>query len=949
MAPPRWDVAISGGSTLSSPAYPSFWVSVRQRIMRQTTTSTGMQYELAQAQTGELRPVLDNRDAAFSPVNTSSPYSPQVVPFTPFRIRAQVPATTNILTADQATAGDASGIAAGPIPTSMQVITNNVYGTPMIAIDAGAWQGTRVYSLALASGAVSGGALLTALGATMAPNLAHSFQAQVRDVTAATSIQVAAALTWVDVNGNDLTTVTGSTATLTGSATAPWTQITVSGTPPANAAGFRPRILLMANTTANLTFESDGWQVEYAAAPSAWVQPGAWLPVFYGGAERWPQVYDMGGTFGQTQPVITDAFSLLAGMYPLPAFFSDVLALNPAFFFPLNDPVSSAQCSDISGSLLPAPVSVTQYGAGSLTFGSGVTSTSPGLAFLGYPGPVATFNNTALGLNAAGTYVDISRAGNAGPPASGAWTRFVAFRAPTNQTNEVTMWAASSSTYSTLSATVAFHILGSTDGGGHPGFLDVNIKQSNGSTASHVPVSAASVCDGNWHYVFLTCDGSGNYNIYSDTISSNPFSISLTNPSGPGFNGILTDLIGMFIETGTQRAYNGFVGDLGCAIQWNFQLAAAQIGNLAKSWRNAWSGERSGARYARILGYAGYTGLTNIATGATADMGPATDIDGKTDALTLLQNVVTTENGVHYVSPAGPLTFEARTNRYDKLTPVYTFGEQINNGEWPYEDVAFDFDTTHVIGQAQITQNSTGQIFVANSPTTLAPNYRPTYQRTINVTNPQECVDAANYLANRYAKPQLRVQKIRLHPAALSGLWAVALALTISTRVRVMRRPPAYTTGTNIQFDGFIESIKWGLDWDTGDAIVDLEISPADLQLYWVLAALHTTIHTGVSSGANSVVLNALPDAASNPASASLCSGLQMTMEPGTANAETLTVASFSATSPGYTTFTVTFTANFAHNHAANAVVCEALPTGITDPTTWDPASILGTSTTLAY
>jgi hypothetical protein len=936
-------MAISTGSVLAAAGYPPYWASVTERIMRQTSTSTGKQYEIDQAATGEAHPVLDNRDAAFSPVNSSSPYSPQVTAFKPFRIRAQYPATVQMLTGDQASMGDFSGLAAGTLASALAMASFYDAGAHIVT-DGTAWQGTRVMSATAVVGSTLGQSLVGASQVASHAGKSHAFQCRVRVPAGAVSPTMHAAIGWVDVNGNGLSTSSGTATAITGGS-ATWVQLTVAATPPAGAAGLVVEVVLD-TLPGTFTLQTDGWQLELAAAPSTWVMPGTWYPVFFGGTARWPQIYDMGGTFAQTVPDIVDAFALLAGTYPQPPFFVDVLALNPAFLFALNDPATSTQCVDATGNLLPAPVGNTQYGAGSLTFGNGITAAVQATGqFLGYPGPVATFNNTATGVNAAATYIDISRAGNLGPPASGAWTRFLAFRAPVNQTNEVTMWAASGPTYSSTSPAVAFHILGSADVGGHPGFLDLTIDQSNGSAASHVPVSAASVCDGNWHYVFLTCDGAGNYKVYSDTIASNPFVITLTNPAGPGFNGITTDLIGVFVETGTQRAYNGFVGDLGAVAQWNIALTSTQINNLAASWRTAWQGDTSGTRYNRVLAAAGYPGQTNLDTGATLDMGPATDIDGKTDALTLLQNVVTTENGTHYVSPAAPVVFEARTRRYNQLTPTYTFGENTAGGEWPYEDVAFDFDTTHVIGQAQITQNSTGQIFIANSPTTLAPNYRPTYQRTINVTNPQECIDAANYLANRYAAPQLRVQKIRLHPAAVTGMWPVALSLAISTRVRVMRRPPAYAPGTAIQFDGFIENIKWSIDWDSGDAVVDLEISPANLQLYWVLSALHTTMHTASNPGDSTITLNALSDSASNPAAASFCSGLNLVVALG---GELRTVQSVSATSPGYTTFTVTFTTPLTNGHPANSLVFEQLATG-TDPTAWDTASILGTSTTLAY
>jgi hypothetical protein len=83
------------------------------------------------------------------------------------------------------------------------------------------------------------------------------------------------------------------------------------------------------------------------------------------------------------------------------------------------------------------------------------------------------------------------------------------------------------------------------------------------------------------------------------------------------------------------------------------------------------------------------------------------------------------------------------------------------------------------------------------------------------------------------------------------------------------------------------------------------------------------TIHTVPTLGGVSAVSQLAP-------------GQQLVLGQGTANAETVTVSAVGATSPGWTTGTITLTAATTKTHAAGDVVCEPLPAGTTDPATWD-------------
>jgi hypothetical protein len=152
-------------------------------------------------------------------------------------------------------------------------------------------------------------------------------------------------------------------------------------------------------------------------------------------------------------------------------------------------------------------------------------------------------------------------------------------------------------------------------------------------------------------------------------------------------------------------------------------------------------------------------------------MGPAA-IDGQ-DAVSALQATVDTENGEHFVDRQGFIQFKSRSARYNATVPMYTFGENVTAGEWPYEDVTLDYDSTHLSNQVTVTQESSGQNFYATDATSITSFFPRTMTRTINASSTAECQDAANYLLSRYKNPAQRVSSIKLHPSAYPAMWPV--------------------------------------------------------------------------------------------------------------------------------------------------------------------------------
>jgi hypothetical protein len=210
-----------------------------------------------------------------------------------------------------------------------------------------------------------------------------------------------------------------------------------------------------------------------------------------------------------------------------------------------------------------------------------------------------------------------------------------------------------------------------------------------------------------------------------------------------------------------------------------------------------------------------------------------------------------------------------------------------------------------------------------------------------------EAQAAVQYYLGQYKTNRMRLASMTLNASAIPGLFRVCAQLELGTRIRVMGRPPYRAVAAPIQFDGFVQRAEWAFD-PSGKASLRVEASPADLNNYWTLAALHTTLNAQAASGQATATINALPDAAYKKLAQSIPQGYQLTFEPGTPRAETMTLTptGIPSTSLGYTTAVLTFTANFQFTHPPNSSVCEPLPAGYTDPTTWDASSVIGAAYT---
>jgi hypothetical protein len=862
-------------------------------------------------------------------------------------------APINLLTVDQATCGQGTPWPLGVNPTAFGIDLDSVsfFSWQTVAPSVTPTNGAFAYELALAGADQDADLFFTRIAVT--PGVAYSYQAQARCTTAGQSPVLAANIQWYGAPfGADSATLlgmtVGATATLTGATNSAWTTLTVSATAPAGAyyaliGLVNPNAAIVVNTT----LQAASLQWEANAVPRGWASPNPWYTLMTGGVERYPGAIEYSGTYSERQPTIVDTFALLS-QSKLPDPFSAAVMTPaggsaPSLYYKLGDPSGSSTFADATGNRAAAQVNVSKAGGGTVTPGTDQTSASPSGGFAGAPDATVT-NFTSTAPAGTGTYgkpmswiaLPSAASGPLGPAAGTGrgFTRMIAFRCTTAPAVAETLWIAQDASGTDVIA--MFLNTGS----------NYTIEVADGVNTGTLNCGTYDI--GNWHLAWLgVADDGGSFicgldNSVSGFLTGTPY-----NPT----KGFAFDAIGAAINPNDVRSgiYN-FAGDLAFACEWPFLLSSDQISTVYTAWKTAFAGDSSGQRYQRILGWAGWTGPALIETGASTNLSAATGLEG-TDALTALQQVVDTEGGNHYVRSDGVLVFRARTHRWSVNTPSVTFGENAAGGEIGYEgDLTTDFDPTQVINDAEVTQASTNQVFTATDQTGVSQaqyGIRPKQLQSLSASG-SECQDRAWYLVSQYKAPRPRYSNLTVHLSAQPAAWAAILGLGLDTRTRVMRRAPAPAV-SQTQFDGWLEAQNWSGD-DKGELTVSYQISQADPSPYILFAALTTTLASTAASGATTITLKALYDAAWNRAECYFYLGQQLVIGANTSGAQTVTVTSLPTTSPGYTTFTLGVTALGA-SAASGLTVCEALPgsqstyiyngasyalPGPTDPHTWD-------------
>jgi hypothetical protein len=340
--------------------------------------------------------------------------------------------------------------------------------------------------------------------------------------------------------------------------------------------------------------------------------------------------------------------------------------------------------------------------------------------------------------------------------------------------------------------------------------------------------AVTNFADGQWHYYAVTLtniSGSPGLTLTVDGVETSAFSspFALTSARNIGFP---------IVEADAYSGYGDPVAQMSGARIAAYTTDIGRVRRLAHYNRGVGCiNELSGIRVRRLLDQY-WGGATSIASGYLK-MAPDFSYNGRT-MLDVLQEVQESERGLLYVDRNGTVVFEDRTSRYANQVPVAVFGENPPGAspvEFPYIEYDSDFDPTYTFSQANLTRPDNDAFAPVVNATSAAKYGQRILTQTVQCNTDFDLTQAATFYLNRYADPKVRISTLTLSPASNPALWPVVLGLEISQRVTVKRRTAALTTSN----DYYVEQIHHKADAETGEWMVELQLSPVFVPSAWVL------------------------------------------------------------------------------------------------------------------
>lgn len=238
--------------------------------------------------------------------------------------------------------------------------------------------------------------------------------------------------------------------------------------------------------------------------------------------------------------------------------------------------------------------------------------------------------------------------------------------------------------------------------------------------------------------------------------------------------------------------------------------------------------QATGARMGTVLVDVGFgTAAVNLDGGQStlAASGTLTS----TKALEHLLSVAESENGLFFADAGGTPVFQGRHHRIlNESASSGTIGD--TSGALRYNDARTSYDDSQIWNQVRVTPAS-GTAETAVDPSSTARYFTRTLDRSYLISSQNEAFAASQYLLSRFSEPSLRIPQVTIVGARDTTTWPTVLGREFSDRVTFVRHHPS---GGTIMKDEYVEGIQHSVQ-KAGEWLVSFDLSPADLQAYWVL------------------------------------------------------------------------------------------------------------------
>lgn len=476
-----------------------------------------------------------------------------------------------------------------------------------------------------------------------------------------------------------------------------------------------------------------------------------------------------------------------------------ILSTGATTYYPLGEPEDSTTAGDIAGYNTSPVLTATQRGSGgTLTFGAG---TGPGTD--GLSAPLFTPASTTQGL---------FLAGDAGGYTA-LWGGALLLRDITVEAFVNTSTAAAQMIVKVVSDDTSYVSLETTAAS------KLKAVVYDGLTATTLAsVTSASNVTGGTKHVALTIGISGTaatLTLYLDGVSAG--TAAWTQDTG-----LLTWYRNVRVGgTTTDPLFTGTISHV--ALTPN-DLTAAEILDHRDAGITGFSGDLSGTRASRILGFRLPAGLISTEAG-TSTIG-AQETTGST-ILDAVQDVAESERGLVFASGDGVVTFHGRAHRYNATADLSVDAET----DLGSPDFSLGLSDQFLVNDATVTRRAGATARAVNTDSVTAFG---TYTQSLSVIvdSDTQAANIATNLANRNAFPTPRAADLTfdLLTTTTAGIDDDLLATEIGDRCDVTGLP---STAPSTTLQLFIEGVSGSIADD--EFTMTFTTSPADTTAVWIL------------------------------------------------------------------------------------------------------------------
>lgn len=781
------------------------WVDVSDYV-QSLSYNVGRQRDLDAFQATTATVVLDNSDRRFDPLLTNGPYGAGLKPRRLFKAEC----SWNWLTANQASIEtDTTGWAAGA-------------NTSIARSTAQAADG--VASLSLTSAAAGNVSATTPTGTSGIEVIRGTPVVAMASFLSAVSVRSARVdVAFYTTAGVLISTTTGSTVSTT---TSSFTQATTQATAPADGYATVIVVVQSAGAASEVHYVDKIALMPGDAGVPSWYAGGP-EPMWCGYVPDWQPMYSPSGNYGEMPLQLVDALGVFAEIrLPESDYAKQVDADSPNAWYRFSDTTASGgltRIADLSGNERFAYSNLNQVGNdGQQSFTISSPSVTPAVA--AYAGKLSSRNDTTAGSNAFPAMDEGNIAFVVSDFTFACWFYYTWGSWSTN-VGSVTIWTNSKRiTVGGSAGNPQFSLVLQNQGGGQaePQLVAYLHDGTSADTISWVAPSANYF--GSPRHIVVTKDGT-TATLYVDGVSRGTATVS-----GPASSWGSTPAALAAVSSSTSASF-AYISEI--VIKFS-PLSSTRV--LAHY--NAGSGHTSdatGTRIGRVLDAIGWPTADRVISAGTVTVQPNTPTGAAWNfgnALQHMQALALTEQGQLYVDGAGRVVFRDKSYRFTTTTSntsQATFGD--GAGEINYASITPSSALRSIWNRMIGSRNGGLSVERTDAPSIAEYGERSPTPLLVYTLTDQEVSDMLDYILQRYASAQTRIESLELQPVGVVDLWPQVLARKIGHRVTVMQRMPDGTVAMN--FPALIEGMQVNVP-TRGRTVVRWFLSQADVRSYLI-------------------------------------------------------------------------------------------------------------------